>query len=67
MKHLYLADMKELNEDEIKAHIADEYAGSKSGFGYGEPGDAEKQALAEILKSYDIVVAYESVGSWGCD
>jgi len=67
VKHLYLEDLKEMTEAEVKEHIADEYAGSKSGFDYGEPGDAEKQALAEILKSYDIVVAYESVGSCGCD
>ena len=67
MKHLYLEDLKEMTEAEVKAHIADEYAGSKSDHDYGEPTDEEKKALASILDSYDVVVAYESVGSWGCD
>lgn len=57
MEHLYLADLEGMTEVEIKRHIADEYAGA----------DAEKQPLADFLEGYDVVVAYESVGNYGCD
>lgn len=57
MEHLYLADMEGMTEVEIKRHIADEYAGA----------DAEKQPLADFLEGHDVVVAYESVGDYGCD
>ena len=67
MKHLYLADLEGYTEDEVKQHISDEYAGDKSGFDYGVPSAAEKEALRATLGQYDIVVAYESVGDYGCD
>lgn len=67
MKRLYLEDLKKMTEAEVKEHIAYEYAGIKSGLDYGKPIDTERLAIAEILKGYDVVVAYESVGSWGCD
>lgn len=53
---LYLADLAALTEDQIKEHIAVEYSGS-----------ATAEYLRGMLENYDIVVAYESVGSWGCD
>lgn len=67
MEHLYLEDLKGLSEEEIKSHLIENYAGDKSGFDYGEPTEDEKKKLAEILAGLDVVVAYESVGSWGCD
>lgn len=65
--HLYLADLADMTEDEIKTHIAADYAGDVSGLDYGSPTDAEQAALREELANFDILVAYESVGDWGCD
>lgn len=67
MKHLYLADLAGLDEEEIRKHLAEEYSGDKSGFDYGSPTDADKADAVEKLAKYDILVAYEHVGSWGCD
>lgn len=50
MKKLFLEDLKELTEKQIKEHLVEQY------------GADEKE-----LKKFDILVAYESVGSWGCD
>lgn len=66
-KRLYLADLAGKVEDEIKSHIADKYAGKDSGFDYGNPTPEEKAQLLENLKQFDVLVAYEHVGSWGCD
>lgn len=58
MSHLHLEDLKELDEDGVKAHIAENY---------GRDGYTHDQAVALQLEEYDVVIAYESVGSWGCD
>lgn len=50
MKHLYLEDLKQLTESEVKKHISLEY-----------------EYPLEQLDNYEILVAYESVGRWGCD
>ena len=60
MKSLCLEDLKGNTQKETKEHIATEY---KSDGEYGEPS---KDLLVELLK-YNILIAYESVGSWGCD
>jgi len=67
MDGLYLEDLKDLNEDGIKDHLAEEYAGKDSGFDYGEPTDEEKSDLRHLLNDYSVLIAYEHVGSWGCD
>ncbi len=67
MTHLFLEDLKELDEAGVKAHIAEEYAGDNSGFDYGELDANDKAAVAKTLEDYNVVIAYESVGSWGCD
>lgn len=67
MNQLFLADLKDLDEAGVKAHIAEEYAGEKSGFDYGDPTAADKSKVAKYLESYDVIIAYESVGAWGCD
>jgi hypothetical protein len=64
---LYLADLSGMTEEQVKAHIADNYAGEVSGFNYGCPSDDDKQKVAENLRGYDVCVAYEHVGSWGCE
>lgn len=67
MPMLALADLEGRTEDEVKQHIADEYAGAVSGFDYGSPSDEEKADLLRLLAGFDILIAYEHVGSWGCD
>jgi len=68
MKQLFLEDLKELDEAGVKAHIASEYAGTQGeGWSGGDISEKDTKELAEILEGYDVVIAYESVGSWGCD
>lgn len=64
---LALANLKGMTEDDVKAHISGQYGGDKSGFEYGEPTEQDAEFLASELKDAKILVAYESVGSWGCD
>lgn len=65
--NLFLADLAALDETAVKQHIANNYAGTVSGFDYGNPTDAERQELLDRLNNFDILVAYESVGDHGCD
>ena len=67
MKALYLEDLKEMPQEEIKVHLSEEYAGDKSGFDSGEPDDSDKQKVVATLEGMDVVIAYESAGSYGCD
>jgi hypothetical protein len=67
VKNLFLEDLKDSNEDEIKKHLAEEYAEESSGFDYGDPSDDTKAALLAELEGFDIIIAYESVGDYGCD
>lgn len=64
---LALADLEEMDEAAVKAHIANEYSGTESGFAYGNPSDADRAKAAEDLERFDVLIAYEHVGSWGCD
>lgn len=54
-----LEDLKDKTEQEIIEHLASNYSDDKS-----EP-DIEK--AKNDLKDMAVLVAYESVGSWGCD
>lgn len=67
MRHLHLEDLKGMSGKELEEHLVDNYAGDVSGFDYGDPGTADKMKLRDILKGFNIIIAYESVGSWGCD
>ena len=64
---LKLADLKDFTELEIRQHLSSEYAGKDSGFNYGSPTELEKSELLNELDNYSILVAYESVGDYGCD
>lgn len=67
MGMIALEDMKDMSEVDVKDHIAAEYAGDRSGFDYGNPTESEKAKLRADLDQYEVLIAYESVGSWGCD
>lgn len=54
-----LGDLKEMDEAKVKEHLAKEYGGG----GYDTlDGNVQKR-----LESINVLVAYESVGWWGCD
>lgn len=59
LKGLFLEDLAGLNQVTAKNHIATQYGQS----GY----DEIDIAVSDELKKYKVMVAYESVGSWGCD
>lgn len=62
-----LEDLAGMSDEDIKQHIASNYAGDKSGFEYGNPTEDECAALLAELEDVELILAYESVGSWGCD
>lgn len=63
MKNLFLADLEGFSEAEVKKHIANEYANND----VYEKCLIEIDMVADTLEKYDILIAYESVGNWGCD
>ena len=67
MKQLFLEDLAGMSEQEIKQHISACYSGDKSGFDYGEPSEEDVLSVAKTLEDYNVIIAYESVGRWGCD
>ena len=64
METLALADFEGCSELQIKQHIAEHYSGSGR---YDCGGPEEQQALLSSLDNFEILIAYESVGNWGCD
>jgi hypothetical protein len=52
-----LGDLRGQTEHEIKEHLAYQY-------GIGWETD---EVVVECLKNLNILIAYESVGDWGCD
>lgn len=56
-KPLHLADLKDLSVPDVRKHIISNYQGD---------GVSEDEIKA-LLKQYNVLIAYESVGSWGCD
>ena len=57
---LAIEDLLRKTEDGVKQHIANQYA--------EHPYDAESAKIVhDKLDKLDVLVAYESVGSWGCD
>jgi hypothetical protein len=57
---LAIEDLLGKTEADVKLHIADNYA--------EKPYDLESaKVVYNQLDKLDVIVAYESVGSWGCD
>ena len=53
-----LQDLADQTEAQIKDHLAKEYS---------IESDAIRKANRKLLNGLQILLAYESVGSWGCD
>lgn len=62
---LTLEDLKDNDETGVFAHIAREY------FDCNPYRDEEKPAICaradQLREKFEVLIAYESVGSWGCD
>lgn len=67
MAMLALEDMKNMTEEQVKEHLANEYAPMGAGADCAYPSNADKAVVLSLLKDYTILVAYESVGDYGCD
>lgn len=65
MEQLFLADMADMTDEEIREHIATQYSGAI----YGEvaPAHPTADSIREALAQLDILIAQESVGSFGCN
>ena len=59
-----LEDLQDHTEQEVIDHIASEYSGDREN---STPTEEQIQKTKQILEQCDILIAYESVGSWGCD
>ena len=64
---LGLADLKDFTEEMVIDHLANNYSGSKSGFDYGEISAQDVDNAKLLLEDFNVLIAYESVGDWGCD
>ena len=64
---LALEDLKDYSEQQVLKHLAENYSGEKSGFDYGEITNSDIEKANELLKNMEVLVAYQSVGNWGCD
>lgn len=57
MNQLLLADLADLNDADVREHILNQWTDN----------GAQRDAVDAILLDADILIAYEHVGSWGCD
>lgn len=64
---LALADLKDYSEEQIKNHLAENYKGTPENYSGVPVGEfVSSEQIEEELKNEKILVAYESVGNWGC-
>jgi len=54
---LALEDLKGKTQEQVKEHLENGYSGDT----------VSKAIVKNALEDLDILIAYESVGSWGCD
>jgi hypothetical protein len=54
---LVLEDLKGKTEIEIKDHLKSHYSGD----------EISTESVAKLLENLEVLIAYESVGKWGCD
>lgn len=67
MKLLALQDLSMFTVEEIIEHLINEYSGTASGHDYGQVTEETKASAKELLKDIEPLIAYESVGDYGCD
>lgn len=59
-----LEDLKDMTEQEVIQHLVSEYSGAEK---YDTPNEEQVQKAKEMLEQHEVIIAYESVGSYGCD
>lgn len=57
MDSLFIGDLKDMSKEEVVEHIKSDYIN-------GEKNESENKSK---LEGFELLIAYESVGSWGCD
>ena len=62
-----LEDLKDMTEQEIIEHLASNYSGDRSGYDYGSITKSDIEKAKYVLENMTVLVAYESVGDYGCD
>ena len=62
-----LADLVNFTEEEVIYNLSHNYSGEKSGFDYGEISENDIIIAKKMLQTVSVLIAYESVGNWGCD
>ena len=62
-----LEDLKDYSEQDVLKHLVENYAGTESGFDYGNITDEDKNIAQKALENMEVLIAYESVGNYGCD
>lgn len=68
-----LEDLKSMTEQEVLDHLAIEYSDEQEYSDSEDQTDSEQsrekniQEAKKMLSDYKVLIAYESVGSWGCD
>lgn len=68
MDQLFLQDLNKIDDLEVRKHISDNYAGAEGeGYSYGDISEEDSKKVLKDLSRFNILIAYESVGSWGCD
>ena len=68
MKHLFLANLEDFTNEQVLEHLATEYSGTSSGdYSYGDIIEEDITEAKEFLKGKTVLIAYESVGDYGCD
>jgi hypothetical protein len=64
---LPLADLKDMTEEQVKEHLKTYYSGTCSDWDEDENPHYDENHINTVLKNMNILIAYESEGSWGCD
>lgn len=64
MKTLVLQDLEKMSEQEVINHLVENYSGERESW---PTSDNQKNDLKKLLEQYEVIIAYESVGDYGCD
>ena len=68
MRQLFLADLKERSNEEVLEHLAMNYSGKAIGpYTYDKGAEEDVLGARALLEDKTVLIAYESVGAWGCD
>lgn len=65
---LALEDLKDYTPKKVIEHLIANYSGKESGmYASTDPNDEDRKDATKRLKGMKVLIAYESVGDYGCD